>query len=386
MTTNPNVRERLAELEARLRSLRGERSRAQKVFEIAKATAESVPEGEDNDAQVDTAQSARDAVKSVESEIAKVEEEQKGLLRQLAGSAGFSGVNGWADAARRIDLARGETRVDMAAQSLLQAQIGSGAYRAPGSATSVTTPSERAAAGQILYSAFPQQGLAGAEFAISDFTISFSASGVTGVERPVDATTEKADVPATVALATPQVRQFAVTIHDVPAKLFDNFGALTAFLEQEMRRRLDLAIDEHVVGKIVAATPPSGSTGTGLVEQVRHAVAASRALGASPSVLALNPTDAAALDLTTVGADGLYLFAVRDTSSSSPLWALSVIESPAVDDPLVLDPARLGVLYAGTGTILADPYSGMESNLVRVRVEVEAYLHVRNDASAYVIA
>ena len=53
---------------------------------------------------------------------------------------------------------------------------------------------------------------------------------------------------------------------------------------------------------------------------------------------------------------------------------------------MLIDPAVLGVLYTGTGTILADPYSAMERNLVRVRIEGEALFHVRDVAGAYVIA
>ena len=53
---------------------------------------------------------------------------------------------------------------------------------------------------------------------------------------------------------------------------------------------------------------------------------------------------------------------------------------------MVLDPAMLGVLYRGRASILVDPYSGMDTNDVRLRVEMEALLHVRDViAGAYVI-
>lgn len=46
----------------------------------------------------------------------------------------------------------------------------------------------------------------------------------------------------------------------------------------------------------------------------------------------------------------------------------------------------LGVLYRGRASILVDPYSGMDTNDVRLRVEMEALLHVRDViAGAYVI-
>ena len=53
---------------------------------------------------------------------------------------------------------------------------------------------------------------------------------------------------------------------------------------------------------------------------------------------------------------------------------------------VLLDPALLGPLYVGTGTVMADPYSKLERNLVRLRVEVEALAFVRDFRGAYLIA
>ena len=61
-------------------------------------------------------------------------------------------------------------------------------------------------------------------------------------------------------------------------------------------------------------------------------------------------------------------------------------QSRSVTDPLLIDPSLLGVLYAATGAILADPYSAMERNGVGLRLEIEALLHVRSPMGAYVIS
>ena len=45
----------------------------------------------------------------------------------------------------------------------------------------------------------------------------------------------------------------------------------------------------------------------------------------------------------------------------------------------------LGVLYAGMGTILLDPYSGMTEYLCRLRIEFPALFHVRQASGAYVV-
>lgn len=392
----PNLKENLTAVEARIRGLREEKARAVKVATAAKAAAKAVPEGEDNTAQYQAAKTAVEAVKSVEAVIENAQEEQVSLLRRLgdaeAGTGGWtlSAVNGWKDAARRLDLQRGETQVSMGLDSLIARPLAAlewtpdaGSSRAPSYRAPMV---EKAADRRFVYSVFQRQQIDSGDLAITEY-VQFGQRAVTGsVERDPSAITDKASVGLQVKLATENVKQFAVVVENVPAKLFDAEPALTAFLRNELQLQVSLALDQHVVSQIEMAAPPSGQTGTNLVDQVRNAVAESRAIGANPAVLALNPTDAASLDLTTTGADGMYAFATRDTGNSSPLWGLTVVESPTVTDPLVIDPVVLGVLYTGIGTILTDPFSSMQKNLVRVRLEGEALFHVRDIAGAYVIA
>jgi hypothetical protein len=55
-------------------------------------------------------------------------------------------------------------------------------------------------------------------------------------------------------------------------------------------------------------------------------------------------------------------------------------------DPLLIDPALLGVLYTGSLSFDADPYTGFKKNLTNFRLEGPALYHIRNDAGAFVIA
>ena len=59
-----------------------------------------------------------------------------------------------------------------------------------------------------------------------------------------------------------------------------------------------------------------------------------------------------------------------------------------MDDPLLVDPLRLGVVYTGGGTLLVDPFGpNLKVNQVSIRAEAEAQFHVRNALQgAYVIA
>ena len=278
----------------------------------------------------------------------------------------------------------------MAGSSLLQAQLpGSGnlGLRPPQSASTTTTAAQPVSAigGRLYaYQAFNRVDPAGAA-SVTDFTISFSSPTVTGLDRAPAAVTTKPTLPATYGLATPDMRQHAILAEDVPVRLFDS-AAFPAFLDTELRRQVDLSVDRHVQSQIAAASPPSGSTGTGFIAKIRNAVAASRALGAWPTTLLVSPTDSSALDLSVTGGDSMYVFALRDTGTSSPLWALQVIESAAVTNPTLVDPGRAGVLYVGTGSVTVDNLSGLKTNVARIRTEIEALLHVRNPQSIYVIA
>jgi hypothetical protein len=93
----------------------------------------------------------------------------------------------------------------------------------------------------------------------------------------------------------------------------------------------------------------------------------------------VNPADAVALDLTTTGADAQYVFALRDTGDSSPLWGLRVVMRPGTtgtEPPLVVDTRRIGALYLGTLAVDLDPYAGVgganfKENLVDIRGRAE---------------
>ncbi len=61
-------------------------------------------------------------------------------------------------------------------------------------------------------------------------------------------------------------------------------------------------------------------------------------------------------------------------------------ESAAIDDPLLLDVSRVGLLYTGMATLTADPFSKLERNIVRLRLEYEALPWVRDVRGAYSIS
>lgn len=391
-----DVREQLGQAEDDLRALREDKAKAGKLAEAAKAALDALPQKADDRDAFDAAKIAVEAVKGLEHKIEETTDEQLGLLKKLGGyEAGQGGVtssgNGWRDVASHLDIERGEFRAGVPLGALMQpmmaafgAQVDVGSSRVPTvRAPFVQQPVDR----RYVYPVLPRESLDAGVLAVVEFRQDGASGTVTGdVGRDPVSIEPKAELDIGITAASEDVEQFAITIDNVPQVLFSAEPALHAFLQSRMQRVLDLAIDTHVLDQVQAAVPPSGSSGTGLIEQIRNAVAASRALGAWPSVVALNPDDAAALDLHTASGSGEFTFATRDAGSASPLWSLQIVESPSVTDPMLIDPGLLGALYAGTGTITIDPYTGLKTNTVRLRLEIEALFHVRAIAGAYVIA
>lgn len=332
-------------------------------------------------------------VKQADANLALLKEKEREVLSQLSrnGSTidrdGHIG-RGWEHVAHRLDLPGGVNRVVVPAVDLLPDRMAAVDVTPSSHLTQPAVRAPFAPLGQdrrFLFPSLVRQPLDNTELAVSEFRQTGSRTVTGSVERDPVATTTKAKLDLSIELATESARQFAVVIDDVPNKLFEVEPALMGFLNNELGYQVNLAVDAHALAQITAATPPSGSTGTGLIAQIRHAISAMRGQGANPTIVALNPTDAATLDLTTSSGSGEYVFAVRDTGSASPLWTLQVVEVMEDTPPILIDPYLLSVLYLGGATVLVDPYTGMEENTVRVRVEIEGLHHIRDAAGAYII-
>jgi hypothetical protein len=191
------------------------------------------------------------------------------------------------------------------------------------------------------YPALRRAPVGSGDLAVGGFTVSFTTTGLSeldAIERAPTSTEPKAELDGSIGWESKDLKQFAVVLDDIPVAVLNAEDQLRGVLEGEMSYRIDLAVDAHVISQIEAAAPPSGSTGTGLIQQVRTAVAASRALRANPTTLLLNPSDAATLDLTTASASGEPIFATRASGSASPLWDLQIRESESITDPILLEP------------------------------------------------
>ena len=235
-----------------------------------------------------------------------------------------------------------------------------------------------------------QIGLGG-DLSIRDFRQSVRTPAGT-VERDPAAVTGKATLASTVTAVTTAVRQHAIIADGIPNAVLESMDGFREFADSELRFQVQKSLDAHVYTQCNASAT-FGTSGTGLVAQLRNAVTALEADGFNADLVVLNPTDAAALDLT-VDAAGHYLFAVRATGDSSPLWGLKVVtrtSAAGTEPPLVVDTSRVGVLFMGTMRFDLDPFSGVsgsnfENNTTDIRCELNALMHVRSAKAARRVA
>lgn len=204
------------------------------------------------------------------------------------------------------------------------------------------------------------------------------------VQRTLNATTDKANLATTTTLVNEALVEFAVTLDDIPNAVLQSVPQFEAYMASEGEFQVAKAIDSHVMAQIVAATPDNGLTGTNLITQLRNGISAMRAVGAQPTLAVLSPSDSVTLD-TYQASDGDYIFPTRSTNTANPLWDLGIVEriGAGTENPFLIDPQMLGVLYLGTLQVDADPYTGFKKNLTTLRVEIKGLFHVRNSAGAY---
>ena len=386
MATTSPLKSRLEELEERITSLRDERKPlAQRAADAKRAFAAQDPIRPDSE-EARVATSAMDALNLMDAKIEDAKNARVEVLRALSGNpAAFSGHDGWNDLARGLDLEAGRTRVSVPAGTLLRAQ-------APGSTGTLTDRPQlqapavgQAVDSRYLYTSIPQVQIGPEALAIAEFRVTRGElSGNSPVLRDPTSTDPKAELPIGIEYVSEDVKQVAVVVEDVPNAVLAADSTLQTLLTTQMRAELDRATDDHLTDQIEAAGPLHGQTAGGLIEELRAAVGTLRAAGFRPSVAAVNPDDSAQLDLTTTGADGAYVFGLD--VGAAQLWQLRIVEVSSGINPTVIDPAALGTLYAQTGTLVVDGYTGLERNVSRLRLETNVLAHVRDAAAAYIVS
>ncbi len=384
MKTATTPREQLGEIQAALADARATVPDLRKAAKQAHDAYKAQPTG-----NFRAAQETAELVKDREAEIKALEAKQVEILGQLgnhpnAPELGVAG-DGWAMAATVLDgVSGGNLRVDMPARDILATAPTFKGPTPPLGAPSIQSPFvEKAADRRGLILNLQRVQLERGDLAIVEFAQKGARTVEGEVKRSPTAVTEKALLGLEVELRNPSVNQHAIIIPGVPSKLFDVEEALLGFLTNEGSYQTERSIEAEILAAITAAEPANGKVGTDLISRVRNAVAAMRAIGANPTILAVSPTVAAELDLTKTELG--YVAGFRNAGSASPLFGLEIVEVPNIAAPTLIDPRILGVLYMGIATLLVDPYTGKRTNTVELRIELEALMHIRDASGAYEI-
>jgi hypothetical protein len=291
--------------------------------------------------------------------------------------------DGWATAARTIDLASGVDRVETALTSLL------GPTPLAAGGVSVTPSSELSAPlheqpfipmpldTRGLFAYLPGEQLDGTTPSIADYK-QVSREVEKEITRDPIATSAKAELKAGIELATDPLLQFALFLPGVQAKLFDYIEGFTQLLQAEMQGLLVKRLNLHIIEQIEAAAPPVGEKGESLLEKLRWGAMEVKDAGGEPSLAALAPEEAAELDLSTTGTDKALVFPARTTGTASPTWSLRIVEVPGLESgPILIDPVRLAKVFYGTGRLKVDEGTELDKNLVRLELSFEALCNIR---------
>jgi hypothetical protein len=400
------LKEKLKSIEAELSGAREENAVLRHARDQARAEYAKSRDTDPNSQPFKRATKAVEELTESDNRLEELRSVQVGVLKMLgkggnrAGgdrngprSSDYSGHDGWASIASGIDLEQGRSRVDVPLSDLLRGEPMAGVIVTPsGGLTSPQylepfTPLPRDV--RHIWPYFPGEQVDPGIMSVANYKQTGSRTVTGEIERDPVATTSKAKLGLAVTLETPPLKQLAIVVNEIPAKLLEAVDTFGEWLQAELSYQLSLALDQHVIKQWIAATPPHGKEGSTMVEQSRNGKAAMLGNGAHPTLLALTPAEAAALDVQKTGTAGLesYLFSSRDSGSSSPIWGLNEVEIPTgLDKPTLLDPLTLGYLYLGGARFQVDPWSGLDTNLLRARLECEVLLHVRNAVGAYRIS
>ena len=236
---------------------------------------------------------------------------------------------------------------------------------------------------RYLYSRLPIKTVS-TELSVSDFRQTGSREVTGSVLRGLTATSTKAELDVSVEYFTAPMQQVAITIGGLPNALVQGVAALRVFLQVEAQYQLGTAIDNYVVPALEASDHLVGATGTGPIEQLRHAIADHREAGYNPSLAAVSPSTAAELDLTAF--DSGYQFNTAAYGSSSPLGSMQVAEVPRVTDPLLVDTLAVGTLCLGPTKVDVDESAGFSENVSVMRCEASVLLIVRQAEAIWEVA
>lgn len=238
---------------------------------------------------------------------------------------------------------------------------------------------------RYIHPAFPMQAVDGTTTSVQILLQSGrTLASTSDVVRAIDSVTAKPETSSVKTLTTVDLQQVAAIESATPNIILAQPG-FRSMVEQDLRTTILEAYDQLVLDAIAGVTPTNTTPGADLVASLRAAIEDLAALGYNgPYTALLSPQDAVDLDLMQSGGpEAFYVFGPGQFARAP--FGLNVRIGKNVTDPMVVDPAAFGRLYA-TGLTLATFEEGAGStNSSTVRLEGNAAFGVEREAALTII-
>lgn len=197
---------------------------------------------------------------------------------------------------------------------------------------------------------------------------------VTDVTYGADFVTEGNDKPETTFTFTPATVSLETVANwtAVTRQALEDEARLSSIVEGGLRSGLVRKIETHIADTIASATGISTADGANLLAAIRNGIAEVETAGYTPSVVLLNPADAAALDIEVLGATNNG--AVRGTT----FFGLTAIATSSVDaGTAFVGDFAAGVTLFDRGTASVYLSDSHEGNFVKNIIHVLAETRVK---------
>jgi hypothetical protein len=229
-----------------------------------------------------------------------------------------------------------------------------------------------------LYPVLPTTAVSDATTAVQYLRQSGRTLAGTAVIRALDATSTKPSVAGTAELVSAQLQQVAAIHPDVP-RIHAAQPIFQTIIEQDLRLSINDGLDEVVRRGVSTAGTAAAVTGN-IVDKIRKAKTVVQAQGYNPTVLAIDPPGAEALDLLkTSGSEAMYVFAPGQAAPAP--WGLQM-RVWKQDGTAILDADSFGRLYAAGVELRAFEQDAGATNRQTFRMETNALYTVERLTAA----
>ena len=220
-----------------------------------------------------------------------------------------------------------------------------------------------------LFPVLPTTGVSDATTAIQYLRQSARTLAGTALIRPLDATSTKPETSTTVEYQSLQLSQVATIQKDIP-RIHAAQPMFQSLVEQDLRFSVNDGLDEVARrGIALAGTIVKGSDD--VLEVTRRAMTLIQQDGYNPSVLAIDPAGAEALDLLrTPGTEKFYVWGPGRSTPTGPFGLSIRVWKTA--GTAVLDADSYGRMYVAPVELRAFEQDAGASNRTTLRMETNA--------------